>query len=103
MEYIRTTYKNSQQEFLHVIKFVLGSTFFKFNDKIYKQIFGAFMGSLLSPIIADLILQNLKSHLLITTISPYRLTLQTLRYGICFLCHISVPNISNNTKLEFLK
>jgi len=43
-------------------KFVLQSTFFHFNNKYYKQTFGAPMGSPLSPIVADLVLQKLESQ-----------------------------------------
>jgi len=56
--------KIPKQEFLDTIEFILGSTFFKFNDKIYRQTFGAPMGSPLSPIVADLIMQELESHTL---------------------------------------
>lgn len=48
-------------EFLSAINLVLSSTFFMFNDCFYKQIFGAPMGSPLSPIIADLVLQDLET------------------------------------------
>jgi len=53
-----------KQELMNAIKFVLNSTYFKFNDKIYRQIFGTSMGSPLSPIVADLIMQDLESHTL---------------------------------------
>jgi len=41
---------------------VLNSTFFTFNDVVYKQTFGVPMGSPLSPIVADLVLQDLETH-----------------------------------------
>jgi len=50
-----------RNEFLLAIKFVLHSTFFLFNKKYYRQTFGAPMGSPLSPIVADLVLQKLES------------------------------------------
>jgi len=49
----------SKNEFLDAVKLVLNSTYFKFNNEIYKQTYGAPMGS---PIIADLVLQNLEAH-----------------------------------------
>jgi len=49
------------QEFKVAVKFVLGSTFFTFNKKCYKQIYGTPMGSPLSPVIADLVLQDLET------------------------------------------
>jgi len=53
-----------QKEFVLAIKFVLESTFFHFNNCVYRQTFGAPMGSPLSPVIADLILQRLESTIL---------------------------------------
>jgi len=49
-------------EFISVIKFVLSSTFFTFNNTIYKQTFGTSMGSPLSLIIADVVMQDLEMH-----------------------------------------
>jgi len=51
-------------EFILSIKFVLESTYFIFNKKVYKQTFGTPMGSPLSPVVADLILQKLESSIL---------------------------------------
>jgi len=42
---------------------VLDSTFFKFDQKIYKQNFGTLMGSSLSPI-ANLVIQDLERKVL---------------------------------------
>src|SRR5436190_8884249 len=47
-------------EFLSALRLVLFSTFFKFNGKIYKQLYGTPMGSPLSPILADLTLCDLE-------------------------------------------
>lgn len=43
-----------KDEFVTALSFVLDSTFFKFNNTIYKQTFGSPIGSPLSPIIADI-------------------------------------------------
>lgn len=49
----------SQHEFLLAIQLILNSTFFTFDDIIqYQQTFGTPMGSPLSPIIADIVLQD---------------------------------------------
>jgi len=53
-----------KNEFISATKFVLQSTFFHFNNKYYKQTFGAPRGSLLSPIVADLVLQKLESQII---------------------------------------
>jgi len=51
-------------EFILSLKFVLESTFFQFNNRVYKQTFGALIESPLSPVIADLILQRFESSIL---------------------------------------
>lgn len=53
-----------KSEFIIGVNFVLSSTYFKFNDCIYKQIFGTPMDSPLSPIIADLVLQDIEERAL---------------------------------------
>lgn len=50
-----------KEEFLVAIDFVLSSTFFTFNNVFYKQVFGTPMGSPLSPIAADIVLQDLEN------------------------------------------
>jgi len=63
--YIEDVTNLSLSEFILSIKFVfLQSIFFHFDNKIYKQTFGTSMGSPLSPIIADLILQRFESSIL---------------------------------------
>jgi len=47
-------------EFMSIICFILNSTYFTFNNNIYKQTFGTPMGSPLSPIIANVVLQDLE-------------------------------------------
>ncbi|XP_020299258.1 uncharacterized protein LOC109863413, partial [Pseudomyrmex gracilis] len=52
--------KISKEEFVLAIQITLTSTYFTFNDKVYKQTFGTLMGSPISPIIADIGLQDLE-------------------------------------------
>jgi len=61
----RTYYiKIVKSEFIAAIKFVLSSTYFKFNKKIYKQTFGTPMGSPLSLIVSDLVMRDLEENIL---------------------------------------
>lgn len=53
-----------KDEFLIAVNLVLRSTFFMFNGIIYQQTFGTPMGSPLSPIIADIVLQDLERRAL---------------------------------------
>jgi len=61
---IQRNTKISKNEFLTAIKFVLSSTYFTFNNVIYKQTFGIPMGSPLSPVIADIVMQDLETYCL---------------------------------------
>jgi len=51
-----------KNEFIKIITLVLKSTYFTFNNYIYKQTFGTPMGSPLPLIIADLILCDLEER-----------------------------------------
>jgi len=53
-----------KDDFILAIKFVLSSTYFTFNKIIYRQTFGTPMGSPLSPVIADIVLQDLEEKAL---------------------------------------
>jgi len=57
---------------MKVINFVLQSTSFTFNEKFYKQSYGI-MGSPLSSIIADLVMQD-----------PERTALESLSFSLSF-------------------
>lgn len=62
--FISTSCSVLYAEFILAVRFVLDSTFFIFNGTIYQQTFGTPMGSPLSPIIADIILQDLEEKAL---------------------------------------
>jgi len=49
---------------MRAVQFVLDSTYFTFDNIIYKQNFGAPMGSPLFPIIADVVMQDLENEVL---------------------------------------
>lgn len=51
-------------EFFKALHVVLDSTYFMFNDKFYRQTFGLTMGSPLSPILADIVMQDLEASCL---------------------------------------
>jgi len=51
------------KEFIQAVKLILDSTFFTFN-KIYKQKFGTPIGSPMSPVIADIVIDDLKNKAL---------------------------------------
>lgn len=62
-KFIRNNIKILLSEFLTAIEFVSTSTFFSFDKQIYKQTYGVPMGSSLSPVVADLIMQDLESSI----------------------------------------
>ena len=53
-------------EFVKAVMIIINSTFFKFDKKIFKQIFGMPMGSPLSPILANIVLQDLEQEIFTT-------------------------------------
>ncbi|KAL6421570.1 hypothetical protein ACFW04_014304 [Cataglyphis niger] len=55
--------KFNLSQFLYAVKIILDSTF-SFNGKFYEQIFGSPMGSPLSPILADIVMDDLETHCL---------------------------------------
>ncbi|KYQ59837.1 hypothetical protein ALC60_01222, partial [Trachymyrmex zeteki] len=57
---IQNNIKLPKTEFVKAVSLVLNSMFFSFNNKIYKQSYGVPMGSPLSPLAADLVMQKLE-------------------------------------------
>ena len=51
-------------EFIKAIMIIIHSTFFSFDNKIFKQIFGMPMGSPLSPILANIVLQDFEQEII---------------------------------------
>ena len=52
------------QEFKRGFEFLMNNTFFQFDNKYYQQVFGTPMGSPISPMLADLLLQDLEEVVL---------------------------------------
>ena len=61
---ISTNTKFNLSQFLYVIEFIMDSTSFMFNGQYYEQIFGSPMGSPLSPILADMVMDDLETDCL---------------------------------------
>jgi len=63
--------KIPKEEFLNAVRLVLDSTFFMFDNQFYKQNFGTPMDSPLSPIIADVVMQELETtvHRTLSTVN----------------------------------
>jgi len=59
---IQKTTKFGLPELLQAIDLVLSSTSFLFNGKYYKQIFGSPMGSPLSLILADVVMEDFETQ-----------------------------------------
>ena len=52
------------QEFQKGIEFLMNNTFFQFDNKYYQQVFGTPMNSPISPMLADLVFQDLEEVVL---------------------------------------
>jgi len=61
---IKRTTKLNLSQFLRAIELVLCSTSFSFNGKFYEQIYGSPMGSPLSPVLADVVMEDLELYCL---------------------------------------
>ncbi|KYN29433.1 hypothetical protein ALC57_01100 [Trachymyrmex cornetzi] len=84
--FVRDKINISKDEFMLGVRLVLNSTYFSFDGQFYKQNFGTLVGSPLSPIVSDLVLNSLHDRLKfilefdddkinfldITIINPYR-------------------------------
>jgi len=57
--------------FLNALKMILNSTYFKFNNHMYKQNFGTPMSSPLSLIIADLVMHDLEERETLGFLLPF--------------------------------
>ena len=53
--------KIDRDDFLRAVKFVLESNIFLFNGVYYKQVFGTAMGSPISPVIANIVMERLET------------------------------------------
>ena len=67
----RTTMTVKQISYL--LEFCLRTTYFTFQGKMYEQIKGAAMGSPISPLVANLFMEDLETRALATAPSPYTL------------------------------
>jgi len=63
-KYIKPHTGIPKKEFINMVNFLLDSTYFTFNNIIYKQNHGTPMGSPLSPIISGIVLQDLEGVIL---------------------------------------
>lgn len=52
------------EEFLQLVNFVFDSTYFTYDNTFYKQIFGTPMGSVISPIAAQLVMDDILDNIL---------------------------------------
>lgn len=57
-----STYQKNK--FLKAVQLVLEYTYFSYNEKVYKQIFGTAIGSPLSAVIANIVLEKLEVDIL---------------------------------------
>ena len=63
-EYIHNKCKIPFHDIVTCTKFLFSNTFFSFNNKFYRQIEGTPMGSPISPLFADMVLDDLETHCL---------------------------------------
>ena len=57
---VKSHTKLDQKEFLKGLDFIMNSTKFKFNGEFYKQKFGTPIGSVISPMLAEIVMEDLE-------------------------------------------
>ena len=57
----------SPKQITNLLEFCLNSTYFTFQGKFYEQVDGTAMGSPISPIVANLFLEDLETKALVTS------------------------------------
>ena len=84
----------------------LHSTVFSFNDSLYRQIFGAPMGSCISPVVANIFMEHIERQALSTFREPPRIWLRYVDDVFCVIklsviddFHHYINSISLNVKL----
>ena len=80
------------------INFLMDLTYFKFDNKYYKQIFGTPMGSSISPIIADIVMQDLEGEVIKNLDFTVRLYYRYVDDTIIFLPKDKINNIAEEFK-----
>ncbi|XP_072050219.1 uncharacterized protein [Amphiura filiformis] len=66
-EYNRDTgFKITSEDVVHLLEFILTTTYFTFKGKIYRQLFGTAMGSPVSPIAANIFMEALEQQAIAT-------------------------------------
>lgn len=62
--HIKKVTKIPEDEFKNCIVFLMNNMFFQFDNKFYRQKIGTPMGSSISPILADIVMQDLKENVI---------------------------------------
>ncbi len=109
-EMLRDITNLSINEILLLLRFCMKNTIFKFNNKVYHQIFGAPMGSSLSPIIAEILVQYIFKTAIKTCRNPPRIVkffvddsflIIKKRHFQYFFTHKQFRKISRKHKIHF--
>ena len=78
-----------------LLEFCLRTTYFTFQGRLYEQVKGAVMGSLISPIVANLLMEDLETKALATAPSPLTLCKK--------VCGCAFTIIQKSQKDDFLE
>ena len=95
-------------ELMEALDICLQSSFFVYNDVIYKQIFGCPMGSSLSPIIANMVVKEIQQTALNTYLNPPSLWVRYVDDGYAIMDKTEVESFHDNlnaisTSIKFSK
>ena len=57
----------SADDNMNLIEFVMSMTYFQFKGELYQQVYGAPMGSLVSVMVADMVMENVEQSAMSST------------------------------------
>ena len=82
-------------EIVSLLTFVLSNNYFMFNDKIYKQIHGCAMGSPVSPIVANLCMEDIEESAIIALTVPPKVWKRYVDDSFCIIKKDEIPTFHN--------
>ena len=74
---------------------VLSNNYFMFNDKIYKQIHGYAMGSPVSPVVANLCMEDIEESAIIASTVPPKVWKRYVDDSFCIIKKDEIPTFHN--------
>ena len=82
-------------EIMSLLNFVPSDNYFMFNDKIYKQIHGCAMGGPVSPVVANLCMEEIEESAIIASTVPPKVWKRYVDDSFCIIKKDEIPTFHN--------